>query len=52
MGISTYGCEQLYQVLVNKFLAVDGDINWIDIGMDAVPDKLKSLIDICKLIAT
>ncbi len=44
MAVSIYGCEQLHYLLVNQFLLVEGDRDWIEIGLEALPPKLKSLI--------
>jgi hypothetical protein len=51
MGVSVYGCDQLYQLLVQAFMAVDGDSNWVDFGVDAVPERLKALTTLCKKLA-
>ena len=51
LGVAIYGCEQLYHILVQQFMAVDGDYNWVECGSEAIPIKLRSLTSICKKIA-
>jgi len=51
MAVSCYGCEQLYELLVNQFLLIEGEIAWIEVGMEAIPVKLRNLVYLCKTLA-
>lgn len=51
MAVAIYGCDYLFNHLVNQFLTYGGEKEWIIKGIDAAPMRLKKLRELNSVLA-
>ncbi|KAM3137654.1 hypothetical protein pb186bvf_010268 [Paramecium bursaria] len=51
IGVASTGCEQLHSILVQWFIQVSDNEEWIKVGYKALPQKLKLFINTCKILS-